>query len=106
MDGCWPSQVLTVKKLGGRDVKHFLFHLGLAIALAGAAPVSGAEPSRQPADATAQPAKAANAKEKLICTKHEVAGSLIPVRVCETQKQRDAQLQAIEDLNKERRELG
>jgi hypothetical protein len=87
-------------------VKHFLFDLVIAIALAGAAPVSGAEPAKQPPTATAQPAKETNAKEKVICTKHEVAGSLIPKRVCETQKQRDAQLEAIQDLNKERRELG
>jgi hypothetical protein len=95
-----------LKHTGGTDVKPFLFHLALAIALAGAAPVSGAEPARQSPTATAQPSKETTPREKLICTKHEVAGSLIPKRVCETQKQRDAQLEAIQDLNKERRELG
>jgi hypothetical protein len=91
--------------LGERDVKHFLMHLAVIAAL-GAAPAFGAEPSKPPPEAKAKPAKESDAKEKLICTRQEVAGSLIPKRVCQTQQQLDAQREAVEDLAKERRELG
>jgi hypothetical protein len=76
------------------------------LAFAAVSPALAAEPSANPPQATAKPAKEATPKEKLVCTKDEVAGSLIPKRVCRTQKQVDAQLQAVEDLSKERRELG
>ena len=76
------------------------------LAVVTASPARGAETPANPPQAAAKPAKEANPKEKLVCTKDEVAGSLIPKRVCRTQKQIDAQLQAVEDLNKERRELG
>ena len=87
-------------------MKHILFHLGVVLAIAGGSPVLGAEPPKKPPDANANSAKESSPKEKLICTKQEVAGSLIPKRVCQTQKQLDAQLRAVEDLNNERRELG
>jgi hypothetical protein len=78
----------------------------VVFAIAAASPALAAEPATKAPPAAANPAKEANPKEKLVCTKDEVAGSLIPKRVCRTQKQIDAQLQAVEDLNKERREMG
>ena len=87
-------------------MKHFLMNLAVVVALGGAAPALGAEPSKPQPDAKAKPSKDGDAKEKLICTKEEVAGSLIPKRVCQTQQQIDAQRTAVDDLVKERRELG
>src|SRR5215207_5261085 len=72
--------------------------IAAALAIALATPALGAEPPAKPPEPTAKPSKAASPKEKLICTTDEVAGSLIPKRVCRTQKQIDAQLQATEDL--------
>jgi hypothetical protein len=70
------------------------------------APALGAEPSKPAPEAAAKPAKEAKPKEKVICTTEELAGSLIPKRVCHTQQQLDNQRQAVDDLNRERRELG
>jgi hypothetical protein len=75
-------------------------------AITGAAPALGAEPSAKPPAAAAKQAKEAAPKDKLVCTRREVAGSVIPKRVCETQKQVDAQRQAVDDLVSERREIG
>src|SRR4051812_11849331 len=95
-----------MRAVRGRDMKHLLFQLGVVLAIAGAGPVLAADPSAKSPDASAKPAKEAKAKEKLICSTQEIAGSLIPKRVCQTQKEIDAQRRAVEDLNSERRELG
>jgi hypothetical protein len=76
------------------------------LAIAAASPAPGAEPSKRPPEASAKPVKEPNSKEKVVCATEEVAGSIIPRRVCRSQKQADAQRQAIEDLNSERKELG
>jgi hypothetical protein len=75
-------------------------------AMAAASPGLAAETAAKPPQTAAKPAQETIPKEKLVCTKEEVVGSLVPKRVCRTQKQIDAQLQAVEDLNRERRELG
>jgi hypothetical protein len=87
-------------------MRNLLSGVIVAVATAGAAPVLGAETAKTTPAATAKPSSEVKSKEKVVCTKDEVAGSLIPKRVCRTQAQVDAQLQAIEDLNKERREIG
>jgi invasion protein IalB len=80
--------------------------IAAALALAGAAPGLAAEPSTTPPQAAATPADATSAKEKLVCTTETVTGSLRPKRVCLTQQQIKAQREAVDDLVRERRELG
>jgi hypothetical protein len=87
-------------------VKRLLIYSTVIVALGAASAAPGAEPSKPPQEAKTKPAKESDAKEKLICTKQEVAGSLIPKRICQTQQQLDAQRTAVDDLVKERRELG
>jgi hypothetical protein len=83
-----------------------LLCVGLALVLGVAGPVLGAEPAAKAADPAVKPAKPKADKQDLVCTTQEVAGSLIPKRVCQTRKQIDAQRQAVEDLSSERREQG
>jgi hypothetical protein len=77
-----------------------------AFALAAAGAALAAEPPKKPPEAAAKPAVETNAKEQLVCTTEAVTGSLRPKRVCVSQKQINAQREAVEDLNRERRELG
>ncbi|MDB5453807.1 MAG: hypothetical protein JWO33_2385 [Caulobacteraceae bacterium] len=77
-----------------------------ALAIVAAAPVLATEPSKTPPQTPAKPADATSAKEKLVCTTEAVTGSLRPKRVCFTQKQISAQREAVDDLVRERRELG
>jgi hypothetical protein len=85
----WPSRSAAVAPIAA------------VLAMALAAPALGAEPASKPPETAAKPAK-----EKLVCRNEEVTGSLVRKRVCFTETQIKAQRQAVEDLNKERRELG
>jgi hypothetical protein len=81
--------------------------IAAAVAFAAAATGPDAEPpSKKSPEAIAKPANETKPKEKLTCTTEPVTGSLRARRVCVTQKQIDAQRQAVEDLNRDRRETG
>ena len=80
--------------------------IAAALAMTIAAPTLGAEPPAKPPETAGQPANDAPPKEKLICTREAVTGSVMTKRVCRTPQQIDADRKASEDVKKMRGQGG